>query len=74
VRLDPDEQALSGDIHEALLFEGISTATLTIEVDHDRVVLRGTVHDQKSADRILAIIERVDGVSSVIDQLTVTGW
>jgi osmotically-inducible protein OsmY len=69
--MDPAEQELYDDVHDALLDAGIDTTPLHIEVDRDRVILRGQVHDHEALLRIPGIVGDVPGVSAVIDQLVI---
>ena len=67
----PEEQRLCGFVHDALLAAGIDTTRLNIEVDRDRVILRGEVHDAATLSRVPDIVRDVEGVGSVIDQLVI---
>ena len=67
--LSPEIQGLCGDIHDALLAAGIDTGLLECHVDAEHVVLRGSARDRKASDEIVKIVERVPGVTSVINQL-----
>jgi osmotically-inducible protein OsmY len=69
--LDVDEQKLSEAVHDALLEAGMDSSTLHIEVDRDRVILRGQVRDRESMMKIPAIVGQVDGVRAVVDQLVI---
>jgi osmotically-inducible protein OsmY len=69
--LAPDEQRLCDRVHDALLAAGIDTTQLHIEVDRDRVILRGHVRDHHALNRIPDLVEQVEGVGSVIDQLVI---
>ncbi len=69
--LSPQEQQLHDRVHDALLAAGIDTMPLDIEVDRDRVILRGQVREPPLLDRIPDIVRGVDGVGMVIDQLVV---
>src|SRR6185503_278663 len=62
--LGPDEQRLSDRVHAALKAAGFDASKLSIEVDHDRVTLRGHVLDHEAMMRIPAIVGQVEGVSS----------
>lgn len=69
--LTPDEQRLCDRVHDALLAAGINTQPLQIEVDRDRVILRGQVRDRHTLDRIPDLVREVEGVGSVVDQLVI---
>lgn len=69
--LTPAEQRLHDRVHDALLAAGIDTMPLDIEVDRDRVILRGQVRDHRLLDRIPEIVRQVEGVGTVIDQLVI---
>ena len=69
--LPPELQGICDDIHDALVAAGIDANALRCIVDAEHVVVRGWAADRKSADHILEIVERVPGVKSVIDQITV---
>jgi hypothetical protein len=67
----PEEQELCHRVHDALLAAGIDTTQLHIEVDHNRVTLRGQVRDDRALRRIPDLVEAVDGVGAVYDQLVI---
>ena len=69
--LGPDEQRLSDRVHAALKAAGLDASKLSIEIDHDRVTLRGQVLDHEAMMRIPAIVGQVEGVSAVLDQLVI---
>ena len=69
--LDADEQQLSDRVHAALAAAGMDVTGLTIEVDRDRVLLRGQVRDHDAMLRIPGIVGQVDGVNAVLDQLVI---
>jgi hypothetical protein len=69
--LDPDEQRLSDRVHDTLLAAGIDTTQLHIEIDRDRVILRGHVRDHHALSRIPDLVRDVEGVGTVIDQLVI---
>ena len=66
--LDGDEQALQARVQSAVAGKG----DITVEVERDRVILRGHVSDPKDLTRIPDLVRGIDGVGSVDDQL-VTG-
>lgn len=65
--LDADEQALHDRVVAAIGGRG----DITVEIDHDRVVLRGRVRDAADLRRIPEIVRRLDGVNAVDDQLVI---
>jgi len=69
--MDPEERRLCEDVHDALLEAGIDTMPLKIEIERDRVILRGNVVDTATMARIPEIVREVEGVGSVIDQLVI---
>jgi osmotically-inducible protein OsmY len=69
--MDPDEQRLCHRVHDTLLAAGIDTTRLKIEVDRNRVILRGEVRDAHLLMRIPDLVGDVEGVGSVIDQLVI---
>jgi hypothetical protein len=67
----PDEEELTARIREALRADAATTGyadRLVIGTRGATVVVRGVVDDIDDSDTIAAVIERVDGVDSVIDQ------
>lgn len=66
--LDADEQALQARVQSAIAGKG----DITVEIDRDRVILRGRVRDPNDLTRIPELVRGIDGVGSVDDQL-VTG-
>ena len=69
--MDPDEQRLCDRVHDALLAAGIDTTTIHLEIDRDRVILRGHVREPKLLARVPELVRDVDGVGAVIDQLVI---
>jgi osmotically-inducible protein OsmY len=69
--LDPDEQDLADRVHEALLRAGFDASMVQIEIDRDRVILRGQVRDHTALMKIPNVVGQVDGVSAVVDQLVI---
>ena len=65
--LDADEQALQQRVQAAIAGRG----DITVEVDHERVILRGRVRDAADLRRIPELVRGIDGVGSVDDQLVV---
>ena len=69
--LEPEEQELQERVCDALLEAGLDASTLQIEIDRDRVILRGQVRDHESLMRIPTVVGQVDGVRAVVDQLVI---
>ena len=69
--LDVDEQKLAEAVHDALLEAGMDSSNLQIEIDRDRVILRGKVRDREAMMKIPVIVGQVDGVRAVVDQLVI---
>jgi hypothetical protein len=69
--LDPEEQALADRVHDALVAAGLDASKLQIEIDRDRVILRGQVRDHTALMKIPNVVGQVDGVSAVVDQLVI---
>jgi osmotically-inducible protein OsmY len=69
--LDAYEHELSQRVHAALVASGLDASGLQIEIDRDRVTLRGHVRDYEAMLRIPQIVGQVEGVSSVLDQLVI---
>ena len=69
-----DEQALYAQISEALLAVGdVDDRTdLDVEIDRDRVTLRGVVTDAELITKIEGVVRGVEGVGEVDNQLVVT--
>jgi hypothetical protein len=66
--LDADEQALQQRVQSAIAGRG----DITVEVERNRVTLRGRVRDAEDLTRIPELVRDIDGVGAVDDQL-VTG-
>ena len=69
-----DEQALYAQISEALLTVGDldDRTVLDVEIDRDRVTLRGAVADAGLITKVEDVVRGVDGVGAVDNQLVVT--
>lgn len=71
--LTDDEQALYAQISEALLaVGGLAPTGLDVEIDRDRVTLRGAVADAGLLTRVEDVVRGVEGVGAVDNQLVVT--
>jgi len=71
---DLDEDEVVERVRDALRADAQTTAfaeTLEIEVDGERAVIRGSVPDLEDVDAVLAVAERVTGISEVEDRLAV---
>jgi hypothetical protein len=66
--LDADEQALEARVRAAL---GADAAGVTVEIDRDQVTLRGAVANAAALTSIPDRVRSVEGVSGVVDQLSV---
>lgn len=66
--LDADEQALGARVRAAL---GSDAQGVTVEIDRDRVTLRGTVANASALTNVPDRVRGIDGVSDVVDQLSV---
>src|SRR5262245_26529944 len=68
--LDPDEQALHGRVRAAVSASA-GAESVDLEIERDRVILRGRVRDPETANRITELVRAVDGVAGVDDQLVI---
>jgi hypothetical protein len=71
-----EDDEVSERVREALRADATTTTyadTLDVETDGRMVVVRGAVADIDDADNVLAVAERVAGVSQVVDELEVAG-
>jgi osmotically-inducible protein OsmY len=69
--MDGDEQQLHQRVLAALTSASIDPSAIQIEIDRDRVTLRGQVHDRETLTRIAQVVGEVDGVRAVLDQLVI---
>lgn len=69
--LDADEQALFDRIDSALVESGHDLQDVTVEVERDRVTLRGSVRDHIALARVLDLVRGVPGVGEVVDRLVI---
>ena len=69
--LDPGEQALLARVREALRSCGHDADQIGVEVDGDRVILRGSVRDAQALRKIPDVVRHLDGVTDVVDQLVI---
>jgi osmotically-inducible protein OsmY len=70
-QMDEEETALHARVLDALRDSGMNWQNITIEVDRDRVSVRGSVDEDQDLQRIPDLIRGVDGVASVDDRLVV---
>jgi hypothetical protein len=70
--LDSDEQALFDRINGVLASSGHDLQHVAVEVERDRVIIRGSVRDEAALARVLAVVRDVEGVRSVDDQLVIS--
>lgn len=69
--LDADEEALLARVRTALTAGGIDPDRLAIEVERDKVTLRGEVPDTRQLNRAPEIVRSVPGLGELVDQLVV---
>ncbi|HUS32677.1 MAG TPA: BON domain-containing protein [Kofleriaceae bacterium] len=69
--MDEHETALHARVMDALRNSGVNWQGVTVEVERDRVSVRGNVDEDHDLRRIPEIIRGVDGVASVEDRLVV---
>ena len=69
--MDDDEQQLHSRVMAALTSASIDPSAIDIEIDRDRVTLRGQVRDRETLTRIAQVVGEVDGVRAVLDQLVI---
>lgn len=69
--MDDEEQRLHHRVLSALAAASIDASTIDIEIDRDRVTLRGKVRDVETLTRIAQIVGEVEGVHAVLDQLVI---
>ena len=67
--LDPEEQQLLDRVRAALSAGGVDH--VDVEIDRDRVTVRGKVRDPDTAARISELVRTVEGVGDVADQLVI---
>jgi len=70
--LDHDEQRLYARVVDALLdVTNIDPTGIAVEIDRDRVTLRGRVTDPGALDRLERRVEGIGGVGTVVNLLVV---
>jgi len=69
--LDPAEHALFDRVREAIAGSGFDADQIGVEVDGDRVILRGTVRDALALRKIPEIVRQLAGVDNVVDHLVI---
>lgn len=70
--LDSDEQALFDRLNRVLESSGHDLQHVAVEVERDRVIIRGSVRDEAALARVLDVVRHVDGVRAVDDQLVIS--
>jgi hypothetical protein len=69
--VSPDELDLTTQIHDALRADSVTidyADRLVIVTRGSSAIVRGTVDDITDSDTIVAVIEGVDGITSVVDE------
>lgn len=70
---DPVEQKLLDQIHEALAAESeLDLHAVEIDVDRDRVILRGEVATGRELGRVARVLSEIPGIGSVVDELVIS--
>jgi len=69
--LDPGEHALLARVRDALLTSGLDVDQVGIEIDGERVILRGSVRDALALRKLPELARQVDGVADVVDNLVI---
>jgi osmotically-inducible protein OsmY len=69
--MDAEEQQLHQRVLAAMASASIDTSRIQIEIDRDRVTLRGQVRDRETLTRVAQVVGEVDGVRAVLDQLVI---
>ena len=69
--LDPAEHALLDRVRDALRGSGFDADQIGVEVDGDRVILRGTVRDALALRKIPEIVRQLAGVDDLDDHLVI---
>ncbi len=69
--LDASEQDLHDRVRDALVAAGIDTSRIAIEVERERVTLRGTVTAGQHLAEIERVVNGVKGVEDLADWLVI---
>jgi HSP20 family molecular chaperone IbpA len=69
--LDPEEQRLLDRVRAAISASGLDIEHVDLEIDRDRVTVRGKVRDAETAARISERVRSVEGVGEIADQLVI---
>ncbi|MGE0871022.1 MAG: BON domain-containing protein [Kofleriaceae bacterium] len=69
--MDAEEQALWTRVRSALAHGGVDLEHVSVEVERDRVYVRGMVQDSTTQNRIPELIHGVEGVGDVVDLVVI---
>jgi hypothetical protein len=69
--LDPSEHAVLDRVRDAIRGSGFDDDQIGVEVDGDRVILRGSVRDALALRKIPEIVRQLAGVDDVVDHLVI---
>jgi osmotically-inducible protein OsmY len=70
--MDADEQRLFDRVSPAVSGVGdVDTSNVKLEIERDRVILRGSVREASAFDRLERAVHGVDGVGEVVNYLVV---
>ncbi len=68
---DPAEQALHDRVRDALNASGLDTTRIAIEVERERVTLRGTVAPGQNLHQLEELVSRTDGVGELVNAIVI---
>ena len=69
--LDPGEHALMERVRDALRASGLDIDQVGVEIEGERVILRGSVRDALALRKLPELARQVDGVADVVDNLVI---
>jgi len=69
--LDRDEQQLLDRVRAALAASGVEIDHLDIEVERERVTVRGQVRDQATLARVSELVREAAGDGEVVDHVVI---
>jgi osmotically-inducible protein OsmY len=69
--MDDEEAQLHRRVLAALTSASIDPSGIEIEIDRDRVSLRGKVRDRETLTRVSQVVGEVDGVRAVLDHIVI---